>query len=593
MSYFHLPSREKEASIIMATQPESRVLGKLLILQQNLEILPTREEQATFIQRTLHEVPGLADARFCFPDRLLPECPSANAACVLMAPKEVPAPSSMLRHCAGEFPELQSIPLRTAAKLYGFMILTIADPAALASYAPYLLNIANSLANLLEKQAMSAELHQALHGLEQQVEARTAELAQKNAALEREIEQRKQVETALQQAYGVLEQRVRERTAALEASEERLRESEAFVRRVLDSLIALVGVLTPDGTIIEMNRKPLEAAGITFEEVRGKKLWECGWWNYSPDVQQQLIAAAEQARQGHMSRYDTEVRMADGEMIPIDFMLAPLRDDTGRVTHLVPSAIPIAGRKRMEHALREADRRKDEFLAMLGHELRNPLAPIRNATQILRIRGKHLADFQRPVEIIERQVTHLTHLVDDLLDVSRITRGKITLQKGPVDLATIVHRAVEINQPLIEARHHRLIVILPPHDLSVEGDKVRLVQIVGNLLNNAAKYSEDGARIELTIEQGGEWAILRVRDTGLGIAPEMLPYIFDLFSQGERGLDRAQGGLGIGLSLVKSLVKMHGGRIEARSCVGQGSEFTIRLPLLIQAAESISAPGGA
>jgi signal transduction histidine kinase len=134
-----------------------------------------------------------------------------------------------------------------------------------------------------------------------------------------------------------------------------------------------------------------------------------------------------------------------------------------------------------------------------------------------------------------------------------------------------------------------LIVVLPPHELSVEGDKVRLVQVVGNLLNNAAKYSEDGARIELTVEQDGEWAILRVRDTGMGIAPEMLPYIFDLFSQGERGLDRAQGGLGIGLSLVKSLMEMHGGQIEARSRLGQGSEFTIRLPLLIQAEKSVFA----
>jgi PAS domain S-box-containing protein len=566
----------------MTAHPEARVLGKLLILQQNLEILPSREEQATFIRRTLREVPGLADARFCFPDRLLPECPSAKTSCVLTAPKEIPVPSYALRHCAGELPETQSIPLRTAAKLYGFMILTIADPAILACYAPYLLNIVNSLANLLEKQTMREELQRTLQSLERQVEARTAELAQKNAALEREIEQRKQAETALQQAYEVLEQRVRERTAALEASEKRLRESEAFVRHVLDNLIAYVGVLAPDGTIIEINRKPLETAGITFEEICGKKFWECQWWNYSPDVQQQLIAAAERARQGRTSRYDTEVRMANGEMIPIDFMLAPLRDDTGRITHLVPSAIPIAGRKRMEQALREADRRKDEFLAMLGHELRNPLAPIRNAAQILRIRGKHLTDFQPPIEIIERQVTHLTHLVDDLLDVSRITRGKITLQKNPVNLATVIQRAVEVNQSLIDTRHHRLIVVLPPHDLSVEGDSIRLTQVIGNLLNNAAKYSEDGARIELTVEPDGEWAILRVCDTGLGIAPEMLPYIFDLFSQGERGLDRSQGGLGIGLSLVKSLVEMHGGRIEARSCLGQGSEFTIRLPLLAQ-----------
>lgn len=247
----------------------------------------------------------------------------------------------------------------------------------------------------------------------------------------------------------------------------------------------------------------------------------------------------------------------------------------------IGSCIDIDDRKRFEAALREADRRKDEFLAMLGHELRNPLAPIRNAAQILRLRGKHLADFQRPIEIIERQVGHLTQLVDDLLDVSRITRGEIKLQKKPVDLAAVLHRAMEVNQPLIESHRHQLTATFPPQNLSVEGDEVRLVQVVANLLNNAAKYSEDGGRIELRLEQDREQATIRVRDAGIGIAPELLPYLFDLFSQGERGLDRAQGGLGIGLALVKSLVEMHGGHVEAHSRgVGQGSEFLIRLPLL-------------
>jgi PAS domain S-box-containing protein len=565
---------------MMTPQPEARILGKLLLLQQNIEILPDPNEQAAFVRRALREIPGVAWVRFCRPDALLPNCPSPKSACPLAAGRGETAPAYSLRCPAAESCE-KPIAIRTPRKLYGFLLLTITDEAALAPYAPYLLNIANHLALLRERQDMDLELQRALHNLEQQVEARTAELARKNAWLQREIEQRRQAESALQHAYGVLEQRVLERTAALQASEERLRDSEAFIRRVLDNLFAFVAVLTPDGTLVEANRAPLEAAGIVLEDARGRKFWDIQAWSYSPAVRQQLMTAVAQAAQGQTSRYDVHIQVAGGELMPIDFMLAPLRDDAGRITHLIPSAIPITERKRMEQTLRDADRRKDEFLAMLGHELRNPLAPIRNATQILRIRGKQLPDLQRPLEIIDRQVKHLTRLVDDLLDVSRITRGKITLQSKPVDLATVVQRAVEVNQPLMEARHHQLVVILPSQNLSVAGDEVRLVQVVANLLNNAAKYSEDGGKIELRLEQDGETALLQVRDTGIGIAPELLPRIFDLFSQGERGLDRAQGGLGIGLSLVKSLVEMHGGRIEAHSPgVGQGSAFTVRLPLI-------------
>jgi signal transduction histidine kinase len=157
--------------------------------------------------------------------------------------------------------------------------------------------------------------------------------------------------------------------------------------------------------------------------------------------------------------------------------------------------------------------------------------------------------------------------------------GKITLQKGRVDLCTVVHRAVEVNQPLIDAHRHQLSLLLPPHELCVQGDQIRLIQVVANLLNNSVKYSEDGGRIELQAEEQEAWAVLRVRDTGIGIAPEMLPHIFDLFSQGERGLDRAQGGLGVGLSLVRRLVEMHGGEVEAHSRLNHGSEFIVRLPL--------------
>ncbi|HEV2854116.1 MAG TPA: ATP-binding protein [Thermoanaerobaculia bacterium] len=241
-----------------------------------------------------------------------------------------------------------------------------------------------------------------------------------------------------------------------------------------------------------------------------------------------------------------------------------------------------------EQALKEADRRKDEFLAMLAHELRNPLAPIRNAAQVLKLLGPADSRQQWAREIIERQTQHLARLVDDLLDVSRITRGKITLARDPLDLATIIHHAVEASRPLIDSRHHRLAVALPPEPVRLEGDLTRLVQVVGNLLNNAAKYTDEGGHIRLEAAQEGAEAVIRVRDNGMGLPIDLLPRVFDPFIQADRSLDRSQGGLGIGLTLVRQLVELHGGRVEARSDgPGRGSEFAVRLP----AAAAIAALG--
>jgi CheY-like chemotaxis protein len=219
---------------------------------------------------------------------------------------------------------------------------------------------------------------------------------------------------------------------------------------------------------------------------------------------------------------------------------------------------------------------------MLAHELRNPLAPISHAVQILAlIKSKEpLLDNARAM--IERQVTHLVRLVDDLLDVSRVSRGKIQLHKIPLDLSSVARQAIETSQPLIDSRRHHLTVTLPQDALCVDGDFVRLAQVVTNLLNNAAKYTDEGGQIWLTVEQTspGE-AVVRVRDNGRGIDPSALSILFNLFYQVDRNLDRAEGGLGIGLSLVKSLVEMHGGRVEARSAGrGTGSEFSVHLPLL-------------
>jgi signal transduction histidine kinase len=236
-----------------------------------------------------------------------------------------------------------------------------------------------------------------------------------------------------------------------------------------------------------------------------------------------------------------------------------------------------------EEALREADRRKDEFLAMLAHELRNPLAPIRNALHLLKMAGRDETIACQARQMIERQVEQLVRLIDDLLDVSRITRGKIHVEKQPLDLATVVARAVESSQPLISAREHDLHVSLPEAHLVVEGDPVRLTQVVLNLLNNAAKYTPKGGQIWLTAGREDDQAVVRVRDTGIGIPPEMLPKVFDPFTQVDRTLDRAEGGLGIGLTLVRRLIEMHGGTVQAFSKgPGQGSEFVIRLPLFAE-----------
>ena len=244
----------------------------------------------------------------------------------------------------------------------------------------------------------------------------------------------------------------------------------------------------------------------------------------------------------------------------------------------------ITDRRRHEMALREADRRKDEFLAMLAHELRNPLAPIRTGLHILRLGGGDRATADQVLPMLQRQVDHMVRLVDDLLEVSRITGGKVELRRERVDLATVLQSAIETSKPLIDAAHHGLVIELPGDPLIVDADPVRLSQVIANLLNNAAKYTDDGGRIRVAAfrerKGEGDHAIVTVEDNGTGIPRDMLTRIFDLFTQAERSYQRAQGGLGIGLTLVRSLVTLHGGSVEAASDgPGHGSVFTVRLPL--------------
>ena len=237
----------------------------------------------------------------------------------------------------------------------------------------------------------------------------------------------------------------------------------------------------------------------------------------------------------------------------------------------------------------QADRRKDEFLATLAHELRNPLAPIRNSLSLLRLSGA--SEPPRQVwEMMDRQVGHMVRLVDDLMEVSRITRGKIELRKSVLDLAEVIAAAVETSRPLIESAHHQLNITLPPERLYVDADSVRLAQVFSNLLNNAVRYTDPGGRIGIAAQRDDGHAVVSVSDTGIGIAPEALPQVFDMFVQGHARDSRAQSGLGIGLTLVRSLVAMHGGSVRARSAgPGRGSEFVVRLPLARPDAPRVSA----
>ncbi len=286
------------------------------------------------------------------------------------------------------------------------------------------------------------------------------------------------------------------------------------------------------------------------------------------------------ARAGEESRVEGLEAGAD------DYLIKPFssRELVARVAvHLQIGSL----RREVERALLQAEeararaelasRAKDEFLALLGHELRNPLAPITTALHLMRVRYQGVADKERGV--IERQVAHLTRLVDDLLDVSRITRGKIELKRQRVELSEVVARAVEAASPLFEQRSPRLVIDVPARGLAVDGDATRLTQAVVNLLNNAAKYSEAGGRTQITARREDGLVALRVRDEGIGIDPDVLPRIFDLFVQERQALDRSQGGLGLGLAIVRSLVEMHGGSVQVHSAGrGQGSELTIRLP---------------
>ena len=297
-----------------------------------------------------------------------------------------------------------------------------------------------------------------------------------------------------------------------------------------------------------------------------------------PDDQAAVNQAWLAAIQGEP--YDIEHRASvDGQVKWIHEKAELEFSDGGKLLGGFGTSQDITERKRIDEALRDVDRRKDEFLAVLAHELRNPLAPIRSATDILARSADDGAAVAWCRELIERQVQHLTRLVDDLLDIARISSGKIELHQELLAVADIVQRAVETSRPLIAARRHDLFLHLPAKPLGVKGDLIRLAQVISNLLNNSAKYSEPGGRIDLSVAQEGDTIVLRVKDAGIGIPTAMLDRVFDMFAQVNRSRERCPGGLGIGLNIVRQLLALHGGTIAAQSAgEGTGAEFIVRLP---------------
>ena len=366
-------------------------------------------------------------------------------------------------------------------------------------------------------------------------------------------------------------------------SDAALQDSELRFRRLFQT--AKDGILILDvgrGTIIEANPFMCGLLGYELDDFLGKELWEIGLFqdqSASRDAYRELLS------NGYIRYENLPLRTKDGEEVEVEFVSNLYTVGDRPVAQC--NIRDITQRSRMERqaraqtaALADLHRRKDEFLAMLSHELRNPLSPIKNAVHLLRLQeGQNLIQ-QEAGNIIDRQVGLLSRLIDDLLEVARFTSGKIRLHPVRLDMRGVVERAVESARPLIDGLRHKLTVEVPEEPIWLDADPARLEQVVVNLLNNAAKYTDPGGRVVLRASRVGHEMVLSVRDTGIGIDLEHFPDIFDLFTQADRSLDRTQGGLGIGLTLVQRLVEMHLGTVEVWSDgLGRGSEFTIRLPL--------------
>jgi len=353
-------------------------------------------------------------------------------------------------------------------------------------------------------------------------------------------------------------------------------EVQARLAAIVESSEDAIVSKTLDGVIRSWNAGAERLFGYASHEAVGRPITLI----IPPERQdEEYEILARIARGDRVEHFETVRVSKQGRRIDISLTVSPVRDGAGRIVGASKIARDITDRKRAEEALREADRRKDQFIALLAHELRNPLAPLRSGLQVMRMAGGDANAVAQARAMMERQLGHMVRLIDDLLDVSRISQSKMELRRSRVLLTDVVSSAVETARPVIEAAGHELIISLPPGPVHLDADLTRLAQVFGNLLTNSAKYTERGGRIWLAAERRGGEVVVSVRDTGIGIPADALPRVFDMFSQVGRSIERSTGGLGIGLALVKGLVEMHGGAVTAESAgPGKGSLFTVRLP---------------
>ena len=366
----------------------------------------------------------------------------------------------------------------------------------------------------------------------------------------------------------------------IKSSQEALQQERALLSQVIDAVPSMIFVKDSEGRFLLGNQALAACYGTNPESLLGSTDKD-----FNPNVDEVIhfsqddLNVLNSCLPKHIP--EEKVTHADGSVHWYSTVKIPLIDSDNNCNKLLGVATDITVRKRAEEELRQADRRKDQFLAMLAHELRNPLAPIRNAVRMLKIQEAMDSRLTWSCNVIDRQVTHMAQMLDDLLDIARIMQGKITLKTERFELSDIVNTAIETCRPLIESRGQELIISQTITPQWIDGDRVRLAQVLSNLLNNAAKYTGEGGKITLTVMREDCKAVIEVRDTGIGIAPDILPQIFELFIQADQSLAHSQGGLGIGLTLVRQLVEIHGGTVTASSPgIDQGSSFTVRLPAL-------------
>jgi len=364
--------------------------------------------------------------------------------------------------------------------------------------------------------------------------------------------------------------------------DQRVRDQQFYTRSLIESNIDALITTDPRGIITDVNKQMEALTGCTRDELIGAPFKD-----YFTDPERAEAGIKRVLGESKLTDYELTARARDGKETVVSYNATTFHDRGRKLQGVFAAARDVTERKRYEQSLQEADRRKNEFLAMLAHELRNPLAPMRNALHVMRLTESR--ERQRPKDeaaqsahaMMERQVEQMVRLVDDLLDVSRVSRGKIELRRARIELQAAVLHTVEVMRPQCKILNHTLTVTLPAQPLFLNADATRLAQVLGNLLNNACKFTDRGGQIGLSVECDGKEVVIRVRDNGVGITTDQLPRIFDMFVQVDTSLERSASGLGIGLTLVKTLVEMHGGTVEAHSAgIGKGSEFVLRLAIM-------------